>query len=300
MAADGADATVGFIGLGIMGQGMARRLLGAGKRLHVWNRSGESAAALASESDAVTVEASPAAVISACRRTYLMLSTPEVCEAVYTMDGGVLAGVSEGKQLVDCATLRPEDMASLAERVVARGGKFIEAPVSGSKAPAAQGSLIFMAAGDEATYKDAADDLGAMGKASVFCGAEVGAASRMKLVVNMVMGTQLAAIAEGLALASELGLDGGDLQKVLDGGAMASPMMALKGPLMAAGNYPTAFPLKHALKDMRFALGIKGALPLPVSDAATASYTAAEDASLGDADFCAVMEVAKGAVRPKL
>ena len=304
-AASADVAPVGFIGLGIMGQGMARCLLSSGTPLHVWSRRSEVSEALAAEEElgaSVTVASSPAAVIAACERTYLMLSTPESCEQVYTQEGGVLDGVIAGKQLVDCATLRPEDMASLAARVRERGGTFLEAPVSGSKAPAAQGQLIFMTAGDEDTYKQSALELEAMGKLSVFCGREVGLATKMKLCVNMVMGAQLAAISEGLALADDLGLDLGDVQAVLDSGAMASPMLKLKGPLMAKREFATAFPLKYALKDLRFALKLAGELeqplPLPVSAAATAAYTEADEgAGLGESDFSAVHEVVRAAAQ---
>ena len=212
------------------------------------------------------------------------------------MSGGVLEGVRDGTQLVDCATLRPGDMASLAARVNAKGGTFVEAPVSGSKAPAANGALIFMAAGDRATFDAAADELAAMGKRSVFVADEVGEATKMKLVVNLIMGTQLAALAEGMALAEGAGLSAADLQAVLDDGAMASPMVKLKGPLMAARSYAPAFPLKYALKDMRFALGLPeaAALGLSTSHAATAAFAAAdEEARLGESDFAAVMEVAR-------
>jgi 3-hydroxyisobutyrate dehydrogenase-like beta-hydroxyacid dehydrogenase len=81
----------------------------------------------------VTIALSPAEVVRACDRTFLMLSTPEVCNEVYSMSGGVLEGIANGKSLVDCATLRPEDMQFLEAEVLARGGRFIEAPVSGSK-----------------------------------------------------------------------------------------------------------------------------------------------------------------------
>lgn len=292
---------VGFIGLGIMGQGMARRLLSLPRPLHVWSRNHEVTKAIAAQYPGmITIAASPAAVIDACERTYLMLSTPEACEEVYTMESGVLEGCRPGKAIIDCATLRPEDMASLGERVRARGGSFVEAPVSGSKAPAANGALIFMCAGDKATFEAAEAELGVMGKKSVFCSETVGAATQMKLVVNLIMGTQLAALAEGLVLADKLNLSSKDVQTVLDQGAMASPMVALKGPLMAKHEYSTAFPLKYALKDMRFALSLEEAPELPVSAAAAALYAAADDeGGLGDADFCAVMEAARGAIGEK-
>ena len=229
---------VGFIGLGIMGEGMTNNLLKAGIPVHIWSRDRKKSESFAFAAEgnglpSVSIEDTPADVIASCERTYLMLSTPAACEEVYTMAGGVLEGVSEGKQIIDCATLRPGDMSSLAKRVRAKGGAFVEAPVSGSKGPAAAGALVFMAAGDKAVFDLALQvELAAMGKKSVFCGEEVGTATRMKLVVNTIMGAQLAALAEGIALAENLDLNVEDMQSVLEEGAMASPMLKLKGPLV--------------------------------------------------------------------
>ena len=151
--------TVGFIGLGHMGEGMSRRLLGAGKKLVVWNRSaGKSKALEAEGKGAVSVAASPAAVVRACAVTYVMLSEPMAVQAVYEMPDGILAGVGKGKSIVDCATLAVSDMERLSAQVIAKGGRFTEAPVSGSKVPAAQGQLIFLAAGDEGLYNERAAD----------------------------------------------------------------------------------------------------------------------------------------------
>eukprot|EP00967_Tisochrysis_lutea_P118918 scaffold193635_cov30-Tisochrysis_lutea.AAC.2 len=124
----------GFIGLGIMGQGMARCLLRAGYPLHVWTRNPDVAASLKESGlGHVQVAECPADVVRSADVTFLMLSTPEVCKEIYTMQGGVLESVAQGKSIVDCATLRPEDMRFLESEVKSRGGRFIEAPVSGSK-----------------------------------------------------------------------------------------------------------------------------------------------------------------------
>ena len=164
-------AALGFIGLGIMGNGMARQLRAAGFPLVVWTRNATVAAQLQSEDGAtITVVESPQAVVEACERTFLMLPTPEVCHEAYHQDAGVLAGVCEGKQIVDCATLRVEDMEALSEAVRRRGGQFLEAPVSGSKGPAETGQLIFLTAGDRQVFEQAAAEWDAMGKASIFCG----------------------------------------------------------------------------------------------------------------------------------
>lgn len=313
----------GFIGIGIMGRGMVHRLLEADVPLVIWNRNltkayelrdewqqiaAQEAGPLAEHLDpAVTVVDTPRQVVEACWRTYLMLSTPEAAASVYEMPDGVLSGVKEGKEIIDCATLRPEDMITNGAAVTQRGGRFLEAPVSGSKGPAEQGTLVFMTGGDEALSREAAEDLAAMGKESVHCG-HIGSATRMKLIVNMVMGTQLAAIAEGVALAEGLNVHVGSLQRVLEIGAIGSPMLKVKGPLMASGgafgagnppsNYPANFPLKHAMKDMRFAIGeaksqLGDQLPggeLPVAGAAHAVFEQASARGYDDADFAAVVE----------
>lgn len=183
-------SAIGFIGLGIMGDAMARQLIGTGKRkLVIWNRTPAKPEKLLMDAgaDHITVAETPAEVIAACEITYVMLSTPEACKEVYEMEGGILDGVVAGKCVVDCATLAVEDMQRLSTQVIAKGGQFLEAPVSGSKGPAAQGQLIFLCGGDEALYVKCAKELDTMGKAKFFFGA-VGAGTRMKLCVNMVRG----------------------------------------------------------------------------------------------------------------
>ena len=186
-------SAIGFIGLGIMGDAMARQLIGTGKRkLVIWNRTPAKPEKLLMDAgaDHITVAETPAEVIAACEITYVMLSTPEACKEVYEMEGGILDGVVAGKCVVDCATIAVEDMQRLSTQVIAKGGQFLEAPVSGSKGPAAQGQLIFLCGGDEALYVKCAKELDTMGKAKFFFGA-VGAGTRMKLCVNMVRGGSL-------------------------------------------------------------------------------------------------------------
>ena len=289
--------TVGFIGLGHMGEGMARRLLNvANRKLVVWNRSEGKSKALAAEAKGkVTVATTPADVVRACAVTFVMLSEPNAVRHVYEMEGGVLAGVSAGKSIVDCATLAVADMERLSSQVIGKGGKFLEAPVSGSKAPAAQGQLIFLAAGDEALYKARAADFDAMGKAKFFFGA-VGGGTRVKLAVNMVMGTMLASLGEGLSLTAAAGIEPKLLLEVLDLGAMACPLFKLKGPKMLAADYAPAFPLKHAEKDVKLAvqLGALYDLGLPVAATADRAMLAAMAKGLGDNDFAATYEAQKG------
>ncbi|CAM9443870.1 unnamed protein product, partial [Hapterophycus canaliculatus] len=230
-------------------------------------------------------------LVEQCSTIYSMLSTPEAAADVfYDPHDGVLVGLSAGKSLIDCATLQVEDMQDMYSEAVAKGAKFLEAPVSGSKGPAAAGQLVFLCGGDEDLFGAASEDLGLMGKASHYLG-PVGKGTEMKLVVNMIMSTMLASVAEGMCLSDSLGLGNEALIEILGQGAMASPMIALKGPLMAKKDYASNFPLKHAQKDMRFALGLgdKVAQSLPVAAAANAEYLRAKGRH-AEHDFCAVIE----------
>eukprot|EP00879_Flechtneria_rotunda_P023470 GHRR01024826.1.p1 GENE.GHRR01024826.1~~GHRR01024826.1.p1 ORF type:complete len:256 (+),score=98.14 GHRR01024826.1:252-1019(+) len=215
-----------------------------------------------------------------------------VCELQAALGpGGVVDGLKPGKSYVDMSTVDEATSQEIAAAVTAKGGRFLEAPVSGSKKPAIDGQLIILAAGDEGLFKECEGAFSVMGKRSLFLGS-VGAGSRMKLVVNMVMGSMMGAFAEGMALADKAGLQQPDLLEVLGLGAMANPMFALKGPSLTQRQYPPAFPLKHQQKDLRLALALGDSVnqPLPVAAAANEAFKQAKAKGHGDADFAAVYE----------
>lgn len=287
---------VGFIGIGIMGNGMARRLLGGGIPLVVWNRSKDKAEALKKDfPEMVQVVDTAAEVVAACDLNFVMLSTPEACREVYTDKSGLLAGVSSGKKIVDCATVQPEDMVWACDEISKRGGIFVEAPVSGSKVPAETGQLIFMAAGDQDLIEESKPFFSLMGKATHNMGKEVGLASKMKLIINSIMGNMLACFSEGLHLTEACGLNTSTFLEIVSQGAINSPMFALKGPKMISGEHPPNFPLKHAWKDIRFAIELCKQLNVDASMSETSSsiYRKASDQGLGDLDFAAIAEVGR-------
>jgi len=283
---------IGFIGLGIMGMGMAKNLVTKGNSLIVWNRDISKSEAMATEFGCEIAQ-SAKEVIEKCIITFSMLSTIEASDAVFLGEEGALCGISPGKCLIDCATLTPEKMVQTEEIVLARGGLFLEAPVSGSKGPAEQGTLIFLCGGNEELFGRVKPQFEAMGKANFYLG-PVGQGSRMKIVVNMIMGGMMTLLAEGLALGSASELPLADLIQILDLGAMSNPMFRLKGPKIINGDHTVNFPLKHQQKDMRFAveLGDQLGVSLPVSAAANESYKRAR-LEYGDQDFSAVFEIAK-------
>ena len=279
---------LGFLGLGLMGQPMALNLLRGGHELSVWNRT-RAACALLREAGAAVAD-TPAAVAAACDITFAMLADPAAALAVAGGPDGAAAGLRSGSGYVDMSTVDAATSTSVARLVAARGARFLEAPVSGSRQPAAQGALVIMAAGDRSLYDEAAPALDLLGKRRLFLG-EVGNGARLKLVVNQVMGGMMASFCEGLTLARAAGLPAADLLAVLDAGALANPMFRGKGPLLMAGDFAPAFPLKHMAKDLRLAgaLADEVDLDLAVAAAVAAAYARALGAGDGDLDFAALL-----------
>jgi len=283
---------VGYLGMGILGSAMAGRLLDAGFPVTVWNRSPEKCSDLAAKG--AKVGESPKAVVEHCDITFACTSDPESARQVVFGQTGVLAGVSTGKSFIDMSTVDEETSKEIALAVTAKGGRFLEAPVSGSKGPALQGQLVVLAAGDKSLCDEAQACFDVVGKRTFFLG-DVGAGARMKLVVNMMMGINIAALSEGLAVGTKAGLQGNDILEVLKEGALNCPMYSLKGPTMLEGKYAPAFPLKHQQKDVRLAVALGDQLgqSLPVAAAANETFKAARSAGYGDDDMSKVYEVVK-------
>ncbi len=174
------------------------------------------------------------------------------------------------------------------------GGLFLEAPVSGSKVPAEQGQLIFLCGGSKSAYDEVIKYLEVMGKAHFYLGS-IGQGSKMKLAVNMVMGTMMSALGEGMLLCEKSSIDRSQFVQVLGLGAMACPMFAGKGPAIIKENFDTNFPLKHAQKDMKLALnlGESTGCELPVAAASNSQFERVLGA-MGDLDFSAVSQVNRG------
>ncbi|NLS97210.1 MAG: NAD(P)-dependent oxidoreductase [Planctomycetaceae bacterium] len=286
-------AKYGFLGLGIMGCPMAANLLKAGHELVVWNRTPDKCAPLVAQGAARA--GTPAEVVAVCPVTFAMVSDPEASLELLFGTGGVLESIGEGKAYVDCSTVDPHTSIEVSPSITEQGGRFLEAPVSGSRKPAEDGTLLFLCAGDQSLLEEIRPALDAMGKTIHFLG-EVGQGARMKLVINMIMGGMITAFAEGLVLADKAGIAADDLFAVLDGGVLANPLFRVKGPRMAAGDFAPAFPLKHEKKDLRLALqlGEELTLSLPTATAANAAFLRAMNAGCGDEDFSAVLKAIRG------
>ena len=152
----------GFLGLGIMGKAMATNLINAGFDVTVWNRT---VAACRPLTDLGAKQGKTAAdVVANCDITFAMVSDPKAAKALCFGKNGVLEGISKGKSYIDISTVDADTSSEICHAVQAKGGRFLEAPVSGSKKPAEDGTLVFLCAGDPSLYEDAGDALDVMGK----------------------------------------------------------------------------------------------------------------------------------------
>lgn len=269
---------------------MANRLVEGGQDVTVWNRTPAKAQFLVDKG--AKLASTAAEVIQKCDITFACVTTPEVAENLVLGPGGVLEGMSEGKGYVDMSTVDSETSAKIAAAVKSKGGRFCEAPVSGSKVPAATGTLVILAAGDEALAKEAQACFDLMGKKTLFLG-KVGQGARMKLVINMIMGISMTALSEGMAVAEAGGLDNAKLLDALSAGAVATPMFALKGPNVMKRKFDPHFPLKHMQKDMRLALAMGDELDtsMPTAAACNELFKKAKKKGYAEEDFCAVSKI---------
>ncbi len=283
---------IGFLGLGIMGKAMALNLVKAGFEVTVWNRNPSKCAELV-EQGAKQAD-SPKELAANCDISFAMVADPEAALAICLGPDGVAAGIGEGRGYVDMSTVDDATSQAIDKAITEAGGRFLEAPVSGTKKPAEDGTLVILAAGDKSLYDDALPAFKVMGKMSPYLG-EVGQGAKMKLVVNMIMGGMLSIFSEGMALALKSGLDAQQLSEVLDAGAIANPMFKTKGPMLLAEDYRTSFPLKHMQKDLRLALalGDKLDLALPTAAITNEAFKQARKAGYADEDIAAVYKTVK-------
>ncbi|XP_033646289.1 glyoxylate/succinic semialdehyde reductase 1-like [Asterias rubens] len=281
------DKKIGFIGLGLMGTGMAMNLIKTGHKVTVWNRTAAKCA------DFVTAGATEAKsvsdLVSSCDIVFSMVSDSEALRAIVFGEHGVLDGMKEGKALVDMSTVDIGTVTGVEGAISAREGRFLEAPVVGSVQPAMEGSLVVISAGDRTLYEDCTSCFQAMGKKAFYLG-DVGNGSKMKIIINMITGCIMSGFAEGMALAERAGLSQDTLLDVLNLGAISSPLISGKGKAILANKFPPAFPLKYQQKDMRLALALADQVeqPLPVSAAVNELFKRAKNLGLGEKDMSAI------------
>ena len=280
---------VAFLGLGLMGGGMARRLLGAGLPLTVFNRNRAKADALASTGAVVAATAREAAANADI--VFCMVADDIASRAMWLGENGALAGASRSAVLVECSTLTVAWVNELASTATAHGNEFVDAPVTGSKAAAAAGELNFIVGGSASALDQIRPALAAMGRSVTHLG-PTGSGALIKLINNFVCGVQVASFAEALAMIERSGLDRAKSLAVLLEGAPGSPIVKLMATRMTTSDFTPNFLLRLMAKDLSYAFqeGESREQALATAAAALTVFQRAIAAGHGDKDMSAVVE----------
>lgn len=283
--------TIAFAGLGIMGWPMGRNLARAGFALRVWTRTSAKAERFAREHSAVACPTPAVAAEGADAVVTMLPDGPEVESTLLGADGACQR-LQAGALVVDCSTVAPSFSRALAAKLRERGIALVDAPVTGSRPKAEDGTLTFMVGGDERDVARARPLFDAMGELVVHVGPQ-GHGAFAKVIANTVTAINAAAVAEALAAVASAELDAERWLEAAAAGSSGSRMLDLKARPMLARDYAPLFRLRHMLKDVRHCLAEARALGVELELATVAErlYARAVAAGLGDRDFAAVHEV---------
>jgi 3-hydroxyisobutyrate dehydrogenase len=283
---------IGFVGVGRMGANMARRLADCGYRVAaVYDAYPKAAAALAKELGARHAR-TLAAVTAASDVVFTVVSDDNAQLSVFAEEGDSLLTRSRGRVFVSCATITPSTHVEVARRARRAGASSIEACMASSIPQARQGTLYLMCGGDRKAYARVNPILVKLAGSLRYVGA-AGKAAQVKALVNMVMNSNTAALAEGLGLADALGLDLGMVREVFAQTGAASQVLKTDGEDMQNRAHDCFFSASHAAKDSTIAwvLGCQSGLRLPVAAATKLQYDALVAQGLGGLDKSAVAEL---------
>lgn len=284
---------IGLIGLGLMGSALADRFLAAGQPVVGWDIDAGRRAVLRERGGDLARDLQE--VFGSCSRVVLSLPTHrEVGEVV--RDAG--AALSGGSTIIDTTTGDPASTEELARTLSERGVAYLDATISGSSAQVRAGSATVMVGGDACTIAACSDVFGLIGSRTFHTG-PAGTGAKMKLVTNLVLGLNRAAVAEGLAFAESIGLDPTLSLSVMRGTAAYSRIMDTKGDRMVRGDFAPDARLSQHLKDVRLIvdIGRRAGLPMPLSAAHRAVLEEAETAGYGELDNSAIIKVLGAADR---
>ena len=238
---------VAFLGLGIMGRGMATNLAKAGHEVSVWNRTPGK------EVEGARLAASPVDAAQGAEVVWLCVSDTTAVESVLFGPNGVEQSLTEGMIIADSSTISPSATRNFAERVAKKGAQYVDAPMTGSKPAAEGGTLLFIVGGDEQTVERLKPLFAAMGK-KIFRMGDVGKGQSAKLVMNLQIAMIYEGFAEALTLAAKLGVDAETLMPLVNASMVRSGVVEYKSPFVLGRDFTANFPLRLMRKDIRLAL----------------------------------------------
>jgi 3-hydroxyisobutyrate dehydrogenase-like beta-hydroxyacid dehydrogenase len=283
-------AKLGFVGLGVMGGGIARRLLEAGHEVHGYNRTREKARPL--EELGLVLEKNPRAVAESVDVVLSMVTNVAALRAVAEGDEGVLAGLAPGKIWIDMTTAAPSVSRELAVKARERGADMVDAPVSGSVSTLEEGRLSIMVGGRPETFAQVEPILKDIGPKVTLVG-DNGQALLLKIAINLSLQVQMVAFSEGLLLAEKDGIDREVALDVMLSSVIASPMLKYRAPFVLEQPEEAWFNVNMMQKDMLLALDLGRELdvPMPTTAISNELLTAARGMGLAHHDFAVVFEV---------
>ena len=273
--------------MGIMGQPMAANVHSGGYELMVYNRTREKAAMLAGER--IFIAETPAELTDWADIIILMLTGPEAIDAVLYSPHGILSASPAEKIMVNMSTVSPAYTRNLEKCLKANDFTFIDAPVSGSKKAAIDGTLIILAGGPKESIDYLEPLFLSMGQKVVFCG-KAGQGSAMKMTVNLLLGVMMEGLCESLNLAQQLNLEKNLVLDSILAGPLGCGLFKLKSEMLKQNDFPVQFPLKHMAKDLRFVLQTadEAGAAVPAAHAVFQLYRQGVGLGNGDLDFTAV------------
>jgi 3-hydroxyisobutyrate dehydrogenase len=281
---------VAFLGLGIMGAGMAGQLVAKGFAVTVWNRDVAKAAPLAAAGARVAV--TPAAAASDADVVLAMLANDEASRSVWLGEQGALASMRQDAIAIESSTLTVDWVRELAVAAQARGLGSLDAPVTGSKAQAHSGALSFLVGGPVELLERVRPLLAAMGANIAHVGPG-GSGALLKLINNFMCGVQVASLAEAIAMAERSGLDARQAAAILANGSPGSPLVKAVAQRMLDRAYAPNFFIPLMAKDLSYASEVfaQAGIELKSAAAARERFVAADRAGLSDQDIAAIVEL---------
>jgi 3-hydroxyisobutyrate dehydrogenase len=280
---------IAFIGLGVMGNGMACRLVESGYDVAVYNRTRAKAEEV--EKLGARVGDSPADAAREADVVMLSLANQEIVGRMLFDADGVFETLPAGGYILDMSTVPPDFPREVAARASEAGHHALDACVLGNPMHARQGEMRVMAGGEEGDFRTVEPLLGVLGKEVTYLGGS-GMGATMKLVLNMLMGVQMPALAEAVVFGERAGLNREQVLEMISKSGYSSPVMGFRCAIMGQRNFEfAAFKLGLMRKDMTLVLGEaqKAGVPMPVTESAHAMLTAAQSQGLGDLDVAAML-----------
>lgn len=278
---------VGFIGLGKMGVPMVNNIMKKGYEVIVYNRTKEKIEQFRNKG--ANVALNPREVVEFSKYTITMLTDSEAVKSVFYGQDGILNALGPGKIFIDMSTISPQVSVELSRMVETKNAEMIDAPVTGSVPAAEKGELTIMVGGKFETFEKTKKLLSSMGKNIIYMGPN-GFGLKMKMINNIILGANMAILAEAILLGEANGLDPELQFKVLSTGSAYSKVMDIKKENIVKNDFQPMFNLEHEMKDLNYAMEMarNSTFPMIIASEVSQLYQIASKKGLGKLDFSAI------------